>query len=135
MRSHSQGQSNAQPSVRATPEIVKEVKEVKEVTNTHLTSNLATKKSLLSYIGTLNHIAGIVEVIRPFMSDLYGVIHRTTGSHAPVNPYWTRQWSHVTQGLLAFFAEELGSICRVYRVQAYFGRCQEASSLTRHHGG
>ena len=65
----SQGQSNAQPSVRAKPEIVEEVK---EVTNTHLTSNLATKKSLLSYIGTLNHIAGIVEVIRPFMSDLRG---------------------------------------------------------------
>eukprot|EP00435_Cladocopium_sp_Y103_P030056 s3225_g7.t1 len=127
MQLHHQGLTNAQITVRAKPEIVEEVK---KVTQTHVASNLATRKSLLSYIGKLNHIAGIVEVIRPFMSDLYGVIHCTTGSRAPANCYWTKQWNHVTQWLLAFFAEEPGSVCRVYRVQAYFGRGLAVSIIT-----
>ena len=118
LTAQNQNKTTAQVQVRAKPEIIEEVH---QSTITHSTNNLENKKALQSYVGKLNHVAGMVEMIRPFMSDLYGVLHQTTSTRAPHNCYWTKQWSHVTQWLLAFFERSAGEVCRIYRMSAYFG--------------
>lgn len=90
-----------------------------QATEGHVTNNVETKKAFQSYIGKLNHIAGIVEMLRPFLSDLYGVLHQTVGAKAPPNCFWAKQWSHVTQWIRAFFNKAEGEICRVYRMKAW----------------
>lgn len=114
-----QGTRRAQVRATGKQEIVDEIR---EKTHEHATINVLAKKALLSYVGKLNHLAGIVEFLRPFMADLYGVIHRTTGARAPNNCYWTKQWRHVAQWLAAFFQREKDTILRTYRVDSYFGK-------------
>jgi hypothetical protein len=95
-----QGQHDAHLIASAKPDILAEVK---AATDDHSKVNLVNRKALQNYIGKLNHVAGIVEFLRPFLSDLYGVLHCTMNSKAPTNCYWTRQWQHVTHWLMAFF--------------------------------
>lgn len=82
-----QGTRRAQLRATAKQEIVDEIK---ERTYEHATINVLAKKALPSYVGKLNRLAGIVEFLRPFMADLYGVIHRATDSRAPTNCYTGR---------------------------------------------
>ena len=93
LTAQNQGRATAQVQVRAKPEIIEEVS---RVTLSHVRNNLETKKALQSYVGKLNHVAGMVEMLRPFLADLYGVLHQTGCTNAPPNCYWTKQWSHVT---------------------------------------
>ena len=122
-----QGNKEARLIVRAKQEIVEEVK---NKTQEHFQTNVVPKKELLSYVGKLNHIAGIVEFLRPFMTDLYGVIHSTNNTSAPKNCFWAKQWQHVTTWLLAFFRNEAETIQRVYRVQTYFGHGLQIRMVT-----
>lgn len=122
-----QGTRKAQLRATAKQEIVDEIK---EKTHEHADINVLAKKALLSYVGKLSHLAGIVEFLRPFMSDLYGVIHRTTGARAPNNCYWTKQWRRVTMWLLAFFQREKDTILRTYRVDSYFGKGLQVTIVT-----
>ena len=114
-----QGKRDACILVQAKPEIVSEVI---AMTEEHRKHNLIARKALLTYIGKLNHIAGIVEQLRPFLTDLYGVVHCTEHTRAPTNCYWSRQWQHVTCWMTAFLAHEGAQLRRIYRVQAYFGK-------------
>ena len=118
MTMHDQASEKARLVVRAKPEIVQEVK---VMTHEHDVQNVCSKKSLQTYVGKLNHIAGIVPVIRPFLSDVYGVIHQTADSHAPSNCYWTKQWRYVTVWMREFLANEGEELYREYRLQAYYG--------------
>lgn len=136
LRAENQGTSSAQIQVNAKKEIVDEVL---ETTKCHSISNMENKKALQTYVGKLNHIAGIVELLRPFLGDLYGVLYQTGATNAPKNCYWTKQWRHVTQWMLAFLERSSGKICRVYRMKAYFGRGLPVAIVTDaspwpHHG-
>lgn len=51
-----------------------------------------------------------------------GVLRQTVNTKAPPNCFWTKQWSHVTQWIRAFFDKTEGEISRVYRMKAYFGK-------------
>ena len=122
-----QGTNKAHITARAKQEIVDEIK---RVTIEHSQSNVTAKKALQSYVGKLNHLAGLVEMVRPFLSDLYGVLHSTEGTNAPKGCLWNKQWSHVTAWLLAFFEKEKASILRTYRVEAYFGKGIQMAIIT-----
>jgi hypothetical protein len=76
--------NKARIEVRAKPEIVEEVK---QMTLLHTPQNVCAKKALPTYIGKFNHISGIIEFLRPFMADLYGVLHGTNNTRAPANCY------------------------------------------------
>ena len=115
-----QGTTRAGVAVRAKQEIVDEVI---NTTNQHTTENVVSKKSLQSYVGKLNHIAGIVEMLRPFMADLYGALHKPTATQAPLNCLWTKQWAHVTLWIAALLGKQAGAtLCREYRLSHYYGR-------------
>ena len=113
-----QGEQTSRLEVRAKPEIVEEVR---KMTDERMRSNVVPKKSLQTYVGKLNHIAGIVEVLRPFLTDLYGVLHATSNSMAPTNCFWSKQWRHVTVWMEAFLKNEQKDMYREYRLAAYFG--------------
>ena len=115
---HDQATYASRLEVRAKPEIVQEVK---AMTLEHENQNVCAKKALQTYVGKMNHIAGIVPVIRPFLSDIYGVIHQTADSRAPNNCFWTKQWRHVTVWMREFLANEGEGLYREYRLQAYYG--------------
>ena len=122
-----QNTSKANVTARAKQEIVDEIR---QSTLLHAETNVLSKKQLQSYVGKLNHLAGLVEVLRPFMSDLYGVLHGTTDSKALRGCFWTKQWRHVTTWLRAFFEKECSSVLRTYRVDSYFGRGLQLAIVT-----
>lgn len=115
-----QGGKSAGVIVKAKQDIVDEVI---SATMQHTKENVATKKSLQSYVGKLNHIAGMVEMLRPFLADLYGVLHKPTATQAPLNCLWTKQWAHVTTWIMALLGPNTGTtLCREYRLSHYYGR-------------
>eukprot|EP00435_Cladocopium_sp_Y103_P025927 s1750_g6.t1 len=95
----------AQVSVKAKQEIIDEII---QTTQRHMKDNVATRKSLQTYTGKLNHVAGIVETLRPFLTDLYGVLHKPTRSRAPPQCLWTKQWQHVTTWVMALLGSSQG---------------------------
>lgn len=98
------------------------VDEVATMTNEHLNHNVIKKKALQSYVGKLNHVAGIIEVLRPFMSDLYGVLHKPTVTKAPKNCLWSKQWRHVSTWIRALLGRSQGvPLSREYRLMQYYG--------------
>ena len=105
--------------VRAKEEIIKDLS---EMTRSHLQENLCSIKNYQTYVGKLNHVAGIVEVLRPFMADLYGVLYNKGNTKAPKNCVWTKQWRHITLWIQAFFNNESKDLYREYRLWTYFGK-------------
>eukprot|EP00435_Cladocopium_sp_Y103_P038136 s490_g10.t1 len=115
-----QGTKQATITVQAKQDIVDEVV---ATARQHQVENVAAKKSLQSYVGKLNHIAGIVEMLRPFLADLYGVLHKPTKTKAPPNCLWTKQWQHVTTWVLGLLGQESGKpLLREYRLLHYYGQ-------------
>ena len=115
---HDQANKEARVEIRAKEEIVQEVR---DMTNKHQQTNVVPKKELQVYVGKLNHMAGIIDILRPFLADLYGVIHDSGVSMAPRNCVWTKQWKHVATWMQAFLDGEANSLYREYRVTSYFG--------------
>ena len=119
---------NAQVSVKAKQEIIDEII---QTTQQHLKDNVATRRSLQTYTGKLNHVAGIVETLRPFLTDLYGVLHKPTRSKAPPQCLWTKQWQHVTTWVMALLGVTRGQeLKREYRLAHYYNTGLEIQITT-----
>eukprot|EP00439_Symbiodinium_sp_Y106_P062067 s1806_g9.t1 len=107
------------------------VDEVRAATSRHGDTNFVTKKELASYTGKLNHIAGMIEMLRPFLTELYGALHsKDANSNAPPNMVWTKQWSHTRLWLLRLLQQEGQTLAREYRVHRYFGRGRQIRIVT-----
>lgn len=101
-----QNTKNSMITVKAKQEIVDELV---ETSKQHLRENVASKKNLHTYTVKLNHVAGIVETLRPILTDFYGVLHCPTQTRAPRNCLWTKQWRHVTTWVIALLGAQLGN--------------------------
>ncbi|CAK0822776.1 unnamed protein product, partial [Prorocentrum cordatum] len=102
--------------------------DVAELISSFRQRNVIPIKEALAFVGKANHIAGIVEAWRPFLQDVWGAIASNrsgAASNAPARCVWRKQIEHVLEWLSAFYAGSAGALCRVHRVDAYFGRgCQ-----------
>lgn len=126
-----QNTPKAQVVVQAKQEIVDEII---DTSRKHLKENVATKKELQTYTGKLNHVAGIVETLRPFLTDLYGVLHKPTLSNAPRNCLWTKQWNQVTTWVLALLGATAGhELKREYALAHYCNKGIEVHITTMGH--
>ena len=114
-----QNTRRARIEVRAKEEIIADVT---EMTEQHLRDNLCSIKNYQTYVGKLNHVAGIVEVLRPFMAYVYGVLYNKGNTKAPKNCVWTRQWKHITLWIRTFLRNEAKDLFREYRLWTYFGK-------------
>ena len=122
------GTNKAAVIVTAKPEMMPEIR---EATSRHETVNLISKKELASYTGKLNHIAGMIEVLRPFLSELYGALHGDDSvSKAPAGMVWTKQWAHTRAWLQRLLNGEGQVLQREYRVDRYFRRGQQIRIVT-----
>lgn len=68
LQARQQGTPRAHLIATAKQEIVDELR---ATTEEHARCNMVSKKALLSYVGKLNHVAGIVELIRPLICLIF----------------------------------------------------------------
>ena len=99
------------------------IEELRASTTRHLRVNLISTKELNTYVRKLNYLAGIVEIVRPYLSDVYAALLSKDGmaSNAPRGMVWTKQWRHASLWLQALLGDQ-GKLTRVYRMATYFGR-------------
>ena len=106
------------------------MKEIQDMTVAHTKVNVLGVRDLHKYVGKANYVAGVVDTWRSFLTDLYGVIHSASPTSTPPNCVWTKQFEHVTAWFMAFFAGEMGTLTREYRVSAYFGSGLQVRIIT-----
>ena len=79
-------------------------------------------KSLQSLLGKLNHAAGLLIVIRPFMEPMWAALTEQAkgrSSGAPPNTIWRKQISSSLVWFTAFFKGKGTHLERFFRVDAY----------------
>ena len=84
--------------------------------------NVIAVKELQSLLGKLNHAAGLLIIIRPFMEPMWAALAeqakgKTSG--APYNTIWTKQIASSLQWFAAFFDGKGTHLERFFRVDAY----------------
>ena len=98
------------------------LQEVETMSKDALSKNIYPKKSLRTLAGKANHVAGVIYTWRPFLQELWGALYSDDSeSAAPFNCVWTRQFSHTLVFLVAFLTRAMGTINRVYALDAYLG--------------
>ena len=100
-------------------------KELIELSNEIEGNNLVSVKTLRTYAGKACSIASLIDVMRPFCNDIYGTIRSVDNpdkpSKAPPNCAWSVQVKPATGWIKAFLSRQRGSICRVFRLNAFLG--------------
>jgi len=84
--------------------------------------NVISVKELQSLLGKINHAAGLLIVLRPFMEPMWGAIkehNEGKGGGAPHGTIWTKQIASSLQWYSAFFAKEGSHVERFFSVTAY----------------
>eukprot|EP00439_Symbiodinium_sp_Y106_P060007 s2027_g8.t2 len=118
---------DGQVRVTGKPELMQEIR---SMTMEHTRINVLGVRDLQKYVGKANYVAGVVDTWRPFITDLWAVIHSSADSRAPPNCVWTKQWRHVTDWFLAFFRGESGSLVRDFKVSSYFQKSVRVRIVT-----
>ena len=84
--------------------------------------NVIAVKELQSLLGKLNHAAGLLIIIRPFMEPMWAALaEQSKGktSGAPHNTIWAKQIASSLQWFAAFFEGKGTKLERFFRVDAY----------------
>ena len=87
-------------------------------------SNVTSIKDLRRFTGKASSLASLVDVLRPFISELYGALHSNSGemhSKAPANCVWTKQFEASRAWITAFLTRQKGSITRIYTLNSFLG--------------
>ena len=85
-------------------------------------TNVIPVKSLQSLLGKLNHAAGLLIVIRPFMEPMWAALTEQSqgrSSGAPPNTVWRKQIASSLSWFTAFFKNQGSHLERFFRVDAY----------------
>jgi hypothetical protein len=82
-------------------------------------SNIVSRKELLSFVGRLNHAAGLLVTLRPFLHALWAAL--SSANTGPTNTIWTKQIEHALSWLRAFFCTEILGISRHFSLEQFRG--------------
>ena len=94
------------------------VDDIRSMITTFLRGNLISKKELHSFIGKVNHAAGLLIVLRPFMDPLWAAwVSKAPDAHPGV--IWTKQIITELHWFDTFFAGNGARIERFFSVDAY----------------
>ena len=95
--------------------------DVRSVTHEMLGLNIVSLKKLRSFTGQLMHIASLVQVLRPFITDLYGALYgRDDGpTRAPKGCVWVKQVRHVLTWVAAWLEGTPGALQKLYPLKRY----------------
>ena len=105
-------------TVRVKPAIVAETLEGLKA---FMRANIITRKALRTSLGKSTHIASLVPVIRPFLTEMYGALYRRTNA-AVGNTIWTKQIAHAISWLIAFLDESEAKLERTFDLITYRGQ-------------
>ena len=83
-------------------------------------SNVIARKDLESFAGKVNHAAGLLVTVRPFLQQLWSALHSELSG--PRGCIWRRQIQHTLKWLEALFHCQSEQLIRTFRVDAYMGR-------------
>ena len=98
------------------------IAELKADTLKILKSNVLPTKTLRKYAGLAKYFASILFVWRPFLAELWAGLQSSEGNEktgAPRNCIWTKQVMPALRWILAFISRHVGTLCVVYRLDAY----------------
>ncbi|CAJ1424177.1 unnamed protein product [Effrenium voratum] len=84
-------------------------------------SNVVSKKALRTLLGKSMAIASIVFTWRPFLQELYAVLHSEDGN-APQGCVWSKQMRPALTWLRTFLQGELAGVTRLFTLDAYLNR-------------
>ena len=84
-----------------------------------LEGNVIAIKDLHSTTGKLNHAAGLLVILRPFVQPLWAALHATHNARGPPNCVWTKQIKTTLRWFQSFFDAEGTRLERVYTLEAY----------------
>ena len=87
----------------------------------HLSTNLISLKALHSFTGKVNHIAGLLVVLRPFLQPLWAALYPGE-SNAPRGTVWAKQLHPTLKWLESFLEGSLGGITRRFTLDAFLFR-------------
>ena len=82
--------------------------------------NITTLTELHSLVGKLNHAAGLIIYIRPYLEPLWGALYSDGVSGAPRNTIWTKQIITSLTWFQALFTRDK-PLERFFRLDAYSG--------------
>ena len=77
--------------------------------------NVTTHRELHSLVGKLNHAAGVLIIMRPFLEPLWAALYDTRSTKAPSGIVWSKQiWTSLHWFLASFSGHDM-------RVERFFG--------------
>ena len=83
--------------------------------------NITTLVELHSLVGKLNHAAGLLIIIRPFLEPLWAALYSDVLSGAPRNTVWTKQIISSLSWFQVLFTRDL-PVERFFRLDSYSGK-------------
>lgn len=95
------------------------VEDIKADLTKFLAANVIPNTDLRSAVGRLNHAAGLLIIMRPFMEPLWAASCSTKNGGAPFNYSWTRQIIHALRWFKAFFDKEGSHLERFFSMDAF----------------
>ena len=81
-----------------------------------LRSNLVARKTLHSLVGKLNHAAGLLIVMRPYLEPLWAALYKGGRTRSQI---WTKQIIMELQWFLALFTSRTLAIIRIFKMSAF----------------
>ena len=96
------------------------VEDIIDSLNDFQKTNVISRKNLQTFVGRVNHAAGLIITIRPFMQALWAALN--SESSAPHQCIWKAQISHALGWLFAFFCHKKSGITRTFFLEDF--NCQ-----------
>ena len=103
------------------------VKDVIEMAQKIEKQNVTAVKEARSFAGKLSNISSHIDVVRPFINDVYGAVkskeHQEYDHRAPENCIWSKQLATTTAWVLALAEkDQTKTLLRRYQVHTYPGK-------------
>ena len=101
------------------------IKELILIIDGFLARNVLPIREVRSYVGKAMHIASVIFLWRPFLSEVWPALSADSshgGTAAPLNCIWTKQVVHSLTWMRAFLVRQAGTICRKFMCDAYMRR-------------
>lgn len=86
------------------------------MTKDFLGKNLIGFKEVQSYAGKVMHIAGVIPMVRPFLSDIYAALYKPGHASGCI---WTKQLKHVLVWIRALLSQDFVKLTRSFSLAVH----------------
>ena len=97
------------------------IKDITMMLDKFANANFSQKKELESFIGKVNHAAGLLVTIRPFLQPLGAALYGLANKEIP-GTIWTKQVEHSITWLRAVFYHDTPGVVRRFHLADFLGK-------------